>query len=735
MSTRFENVEDICELAPLQREVLNRERQSPAGLAPLQWVYRIDGLDVPAFIQACQAVVARHPILRTSFHHEGMTRAVQVVRRRAALPVGFLDWRGLTPADQVARLASQLEQERTRRFALTQAPLVRLTVVRSSEDGYRHLWSYHPILWDGPSRSLFFQEVFACYQAARLGRDFRPPPPCPYRDYIVWLQQQDRTRAEAFWRQSLEGFTAPTPVTEGPPGGQRRRTFAVERLRLSPLFAAALRRAIGRRGLTLNAAVHGAWALLLALHSGRTDLVFGTTVAGRPAELPGAESSLGLFANNLPVRVSLPAEAPLIGWLQRLHEHLEEVSRFGYLPLARVRGWSALPPNQPIFHTLVTYDQAGGSEAPWNRGVKVSPLRRMAQQGNHPLVGMLGRNGATLRIAYARDCFDAKEIRRMLGQMRRTLAVLIANPEQSLGRLLAPRRPSRAPTRPGPDDPGLELLLGLDIASRLRQDGSASDAVLLPLQTRGSRPPFFCIHPAGATALCYEPLARHLGPDQPVFALQPPLAGAGHGQASLDEMAQRCLEALRSVQPEGPYSLGGWSVGGVTAFAVARKLLEQGQPVALLALFDTSQPAKAVSPSSIRKVVARGAGRLRLGVSLDFFFQQLTQAEQCRFVLEAAGAAGVFPADVTPEDFRRHAWTFKDYLRAVREYPLGPYPGRVVLFRPEESLRNEREDPTMGWNRFAAEVELQVVPGNHATLVLEPHVKHLAEKLRACLER
>src|SRR5262249_13875783 len=162
---------------------------------------RTEGIDPARFIQASQRVVDRHPIPRTSFHHEGMTKAVQVVRRRVTLPVQEQDWRGLPPADQAGRLGTWLDGERSRKFSLTEAPLLRLAVIRSGETSHRHVWSYHPILWDSWSRSLFFQEVFACYQALSQGQDHNPAAPYPYRDYILWLQQQDRATAEAFWRK------------------------------------------------------------------------------------------------------------------------------------------------------------------------------------------------------------------------------------------------------------------------------------------------------------------------------------------------------------------------------------------------------------------------------------------------------------------------------------------------------------------------------------------------------
>src|SRR5262249_11052657 len=164
------------------------------------------------------------------------------------------------------------------------------------------------ILLDGWSGPLLSNDLFAFYQAASSGRDFDPPPARPYRDYIDWLQRQDLAAAEAFWRGRLEGFSAPTPLPLGRlPGRAAPSASAAEAqtLRLDAGLTEALRELCRRERLTLSTLVQGVWALLLGLNSGQDDVVFGTTVSGRSADLPGVESMVGLFINTLPTRVRL----------------------------------------------------------------------------------------------------------------------------------------------------------------------------------------------------------------------------------------------------------------------------------------------------------------------------------------------------------------------------------------------------------------------------------------------
>jgi hypothetical protein len=595
MSARLDNVEDIYELSALQQAVLHRALQNPSGALQRQWIYRTNGLDIPAFLRACQLVIDRHAILRTAFHHEGLKKPVQVVRRRALLQVEQLDWTGLTPAEQAARFSDYRKASRLRPFDLTAPPLLRLALIRIGESDHQHVWDYHPLLMDGWSRSLFFEEVFSCYSALCEGREFQPPARLPFRDYIVWQQRQDRAAAEAFWREWLRGFPTPLVLRKSSAGGVvKQRKLSVQRVRFSPVLASALKSLEREQGLPLGTMILAAWALVLARHLGREDVLFGATVQGRPADLPGVEGAIGLFVNTLPIRVRLSADRPLLGWVKELHARMEETRRFDYLPLEQLKSWSETPPGQRMFESLVASEQdpVGRSDSPWRRGVKIDPLRRSARHGGYPLVGMLGGSGRTFRIAYSRDSIEPGTARVMLRGLRSVLAGLITAPEQKLKRLLKPQRIRRT-ARTVVEETAVDNLLGLCLAIFQNQEGEATSSVLVPLQTRGAKPPIFCFHPAGATTRCYRSLARFLGADQPAYGVQPlPERGPDEPAPSLQEMADHCLVAMQSVQPQGPYILAGWSVGGAVAFVTAQRLLERGEKVGLLALMEASVPDK-----------------------------------------------------------------------------------------------------------------------------------------------
>ncbi len=166
--------------------------------------------------RAWQQVVDRHEPLRTLFVWEGREKPLQVVRRRVTLPWEELDWRGLSADEQDAKLAAFLQADRQRGFDLAQAPLMRLALIRLGENHHELIWSHHHLLIDGWSSFLILKDVRAIYQALSEGRDCRLEPVRPYRDYINWLQGQDLSKAEGFWRAALKGFAAPTPLLGSP---------------------------------------------------------------------------------------------------------------------------------------------------------------------------------------------------------------------------------------------------------------------------------------------------------------------------------------------------------------------------------------------------------------------------------------------------------------------------------------------------------------------------------------
>jgi amino acid adenylation domain-containing protein/non-ribosomal peptide synthase protein (TIGR01720 family) len=432
-------IEDIYPLSPMQRGMLFESLYAPEkGAYFVQISCALEGeLDADAFARAWQQVCERHAILRTSFAWEELDEPLQVVRRHVELPFHREDWRGLPPAEQQERLAALLLADRARGFKLSQAPLMRVTLIRLGDDSYYVIWSNHHLILDGWCRPLVVNEVLTGYEAFLQGEHARLEPTGQFRDYIAWLQAQDLSEAEAFWRQEMRGFTSPTTLNTGRAQGEGNG-YVEEALSISAETTAALQELARQHQLTLHTLVQGAWALLLSRHSGSRDVVFGATVSGRPAELVGGDSIIGLFINTLPVRVRLSPTDSLLPWLKNLQEHQAEMRQYEYAPLAQIHGWSDVPRRLPLFENIFVFNNHPATSSLKEQGRSLE-LRNFHSvnwsnvYASYPLILVIspGRQ-LTIRMIYDSARFDAERITDMLAHFENVLEEMTTNTTRQL---------------------------------------------------------------------------------------------------------------------------------------------------------------------------------------------------------------------------------------------------------------------------------------------------------------
>ncbi|HYO16637.1 MAG TPA: non-ribosomal peptide synthase/polyketide synthase [Thermoanaerobaculia bacterium] len=267
---------------------------------------------------------------------------------------------------------------------------------------------------------------------------------------------------------------------------------------------------------------------------------------------------------------------------------------------------------------------------------------------------------------------------------------------------------------------------------------------LVPLREAeaGSRTPFFCVHPIGGSVFCYRDLAGRLGADQPFYGLQ--ARGLSNGDAphcGVSEMAAEYLAAIRTVQPHGPYLLGGWSFGALVALEMARQLEEKGERVGLLALIDAAPAERdAAELPELDEVAALQllAGDLAglAGRPLEIAETELASLapeERPGRLLERATALGLLPPDLSVEQVRHLTRLYQANARAMVSYALPACDSRITLLLGTESPSRERVGE---WRRIAAgDLEVLEIPGDHYTLLREPRVGDLAAALRSHIDR
>jgi thioesterase domain-containing protein len=294
------------------------------------------------------------------------------------------------------------------------------------------------------------------------------------------------------------------------------------------------------------------------------------------------------------------------------------------------------------------------------------------------------------------------------------------------------------------------------LAERTRQGLETYRSPLVALKPNGNRRPLFCVHPAGGTVLCYLDLARHLDPDQPLYGLQAPTIYGGPHHETIEAAASCYLDVVRGVQPHGPYLLSGMSYGGNVAFEMARQLHQQGEETNLLALFDSYPPVAYhnLMPDPTEFLVAfPWIFGMFLGPrqSPPFTFEDLRRRdpqEQLAYVFERITEARLFPLNMAQQELGQFFEVWKAHHHALRYYdpPHQAYPNTITLFRAAEELPSELlsllkidlsgQIAIAGWKMLTSTpLQAYEVPGNHITMLVEPHVQILAKHLNACLTR
>ena len=426
----------------MQQEMLRETLQAQKpGVNIEQMIFTLpENLKISAFQQAWQQVLERHSILRTSFRWQDLNQPLQSVEPQVQLPWEQQDWCHLSASEQEDKLNAYLQADRKRGFNLAEAPLMRLALFQLAKSNYKVVWTFHHILLDGRSLQILLKEVFALYEAFCQGEDLQLEQPRPYSDYIEWLQQQDVPKAEAFWKQTLSGFTAPTPlvVERATRGGHSQKLgHGQEQLQLSEAVTSVLKSLAQEHELALNTLVNGVWALLLSRYSGEEDVVFGATRACRCSDLEGAESRVGLFINILPLRLHISPELSVLSLLKELQSQWITLRDYEHTPLVQVQKCSDMPPGTSLFESLVLFENDQLDCALHFQASSFSNREfKLLGQTSFPLtVAGYGGTELLLKIEYDRDCFEQATITQMLGHLQTMLTSMVANPEQRLADL------------------------------------------------------------------------------------------------------------------------------------------------------------------------------------------------------------------------------------------------------------------------------------------------------------
>ncbi|TFF33944.1 amino acid adenylation domain-containing protein, partial [Pseudomonas sp. RIT623] len=422
-------VEDILPLSPMQQGMLfHTLYHAEAGDYINQLQVPVDGLDGERFRAAWQQVMQRHEVLRSGFFWEGVPQPLQVVMREVALPFELLDWRGREDCEQALEQLARTQREQG--FALTEAPLMRVQLVRTGEQRHQLIYSHHHILMDGWSSSRLLGEIMQAYHGMALA-----PVQARWADYIEWLGERDGASTQAFWQDQLRTLETPTRLARRQVGGEAGQRL--HRQHLDRQATTELANFCRTQKITLNTLVQGAWLLLLQRHTGQSTVCFGATVAGRPAQLQGIEQQVGLFINTLPVVASPRPEQCVADWLQAVQEANLALREFEHTPLFDVQRWAGQG-GEALFDNILVFENYPVSEA--LQGALPGALQfgqvHSHEQTNYPLTVAIGAaDTLSIEYRYGAADFPAGFIETLSAHLLALLQAMAGAPQALLGAL------------------------------------------------------------------------------------------------------------------------------------------------------------------------------------------------------------------------------------------------------------------------------------------------------------
>ncbi|MBJ6760929.1 amino acid adenylation domain-containing protein [Myxococcaceae bacterium JPH2] len=667
-------------------------------------------LNPRALVRAFQALLQRHESLRTRFLADE-AGPHQVIHEDAAPDMRLIDLHDLPESEQERESLALASDEAERPFDLTRGPLVRGLLIRRDDTHHLLVVTMHHIISDGWSSAVLIRELSSLYAAFTAGQDARLPAlSSQYADYALWQRQWLRgdvlDSQVDYWRRQLAG--APTalnlPTDKPRPAVQTFRGGRVP-VKLGAELTRGISALCAREGVTPFMALLTGLQALLSRLSGQPDVVVGSPIAGRgDAELEGL---IGCFVNTLALRTRMDVALDFRALLKRVRDVTLGAYAHQDVPFERVVE-AVLPmrdaSRSPLFQVLFVLENAPVSQ-PMGPGLSLDfvDVERHSAKFDLTLALWDEPGGLTGVLEYNSDLFAPSSASRMAEQLRALLAWGVANPEQPLS------------------------------AFHL---GAVQSEVLVPLRPQGSKPPRFFVHAIGGTVLGYTELARQLEPERPFYALQARGLEGGHPPLdTVEAMAAHYVQALQAVQPVGPYHLGGWSMGAIVAFEMARLLQARGERVEPLLFIEPSPSAYA---QGIRIEDAATLGSLfaanlaqTTGLSLELPAHVSPEDSDALLthLLEDGRRTGVFGPDEGIDHLRTLQRAFTTCATALYQHTLRPLNLPVTLLRGTEADVDEGADRTRGWSKLASQVEVVDVPGDHFSILRSPQVEAVARAL------
>ncbi|MCX6578643.1 MAG: amino acid adenylation domain-containing protein, partial [Candidatus Aminicenantes bacterium] len=440
LTREYPGIEDIYTLTPMQEGLLFHTLADDSSYSYFEQAsYRLRGkLDVYLVEKSLNELFKRHDILRTAFVYKDIERPVQLVLTGRVIDFYYEDISKLGEREEKENsIAEFKKRDKDRSFDLSKGTLMRVSIRRMEESEFEFTWSYHHILMDGWCLGIINSEFFEIYTSYLENRPYRLPAVKPYRTYIQWLEKHDMEESARYWQSYLDSYEeqAGVPKIMALANGESRYRNEEISVVLDRERTAGLNRLAAGNHVTLNIVIQTLWGILLGKYNGKDDVVFGAVVSGRPFELEGVESILGLFINTIPVRIRFEGNMKFYVLLQRIQEDALASEPYHYHPLADIQSMSALKQNLIdhifIFENYPIAEQIEGYGSDGNQKnelrLKLSNIDVFEQTNYDFNVMFSGTEQLKIALRYNGNVYDSRHVKRIADHLNFIIDQVIAD--------------------------------------------------------------------------------------------------------------------------------------------------------------------------------------------------------------------------------------------------------------------------------------------------------------------
>jgi len=429
------DIKNIYQLSPMQEGMLFHSMLDKKSKAYFQQTMMevLGEVDVVLLEESLNAVIERYDVLRTVFMYEKIKSPVQLVLNKRQAAICYEDISGMEPEAKEDFISHFMEADREKGFDITKDILIRLSVIKISSKSCRIIWSYHHIIMDGWGLGIIMNDFVKIYQALKTRQHVELPPAYPYSRFIVWLQKQDKEKAEQYWKSYLEEYdeqaVLPKIKHHSTQGEYRQEEFVFS---LGEHLTNAVKALSKERLITINTMFQTVWGILLQKYNSREDVVFGAVVSGRPAEVAGIENMLGLFINTVPVRVKTEREESFGELAGRIQKSAARKNAYEYYSLADIQAGTVLKQN--LFDHIIIFEnypieEISKSAGDGALGFEIKAVELFEQTNYDFNITVIPGKTIDIHIKYNGEVYDRKLAEGIKGHLENIIKQVIINPD------------------------------------------------------------------------------------------------------------------------------------------------------------------------------------------------------------------------------------------------------------------------------------------------------------------